>query len=266
MALITTEELKLWIEQNDTKFFETVFNFIDTHRGWRKGKLHTILGTASAGKSTLVRSVTADFIANTRNKQDIGIILSEETEIDFLTEFYRSKIEKLNRIHTFQELEQNFKTVNEYFNRLKIWIKQHDIKCLIYDNLTTSFAYMDRNANEQALVAKFLKQLAMELDIPVIAICHTGANVKENQKELITMNDIRGSKTIVNLSEFFYIMQVFYQGDKRHTTVSIKKHRGQDIGGNVFKLKYNSENRMFHGDVTLDWEAFELITKRGKRK
>lgn len=266
MALITPEELELWIEQNDTKFYETVFNFIDTHRGWRKAKLHTILGTASAGKSTLVRSITADWIANTRNKSDIGIILSEETEIDFLSEFYRGEFKYLERIHTFQELEQNFTTVKDYFNRLKIWIAEHGIKFLIYDNLTTSFAYMDRQANEQAIVAKYLKQLAMDLDIPVIAICHTGANVNENQKHLITMNDIRGSKTIVNLSEFFYIMQVFWKDDRRATTISIKKHRGQDIGGNVFKLKYNPQNRMFFGDVTLDWESFERLTKQGKRK
>lgn len=262
MASITPEEIKLLIEENQEWHYKTVFNFIDTHRGWRKGKLHTILGTASAGKSTLVRSITADWIANTGNKLDIGVILSEETEADFLTEFYRGEFKYVDRVHSFQELEQNFKSVSDYFHRLKIFIEQHNIKFLIYDNITTSFTYMDRPANEQAVVAKQLKKLAMELDIPVIAISHTGANTNENQTNLISMNDIRGSKTIVNLSEFFYIMQVFFNENIRYTTISIKKHRGQDIGGNIFLLKYNSDNRMFYSDNVLDYDAFELIVKK----
>lgn len=124
---------------------------------------------------------------------------------------------------------------------------------------------MDKPINVQSDVSIVLKKFASVKDIPLIIICHTGAQVTTNYNGLIEMNDIRGSKTIVNLSEFFYIMQTFNIGEKRFNTLRITKHRGQEVKNTMFMLYYYAKSRIFAKDEVVDFGKFkELFKQRNK--
>ena len=67
--------------------FSTRLSFLDEHKGLRKCCMHTILGRASGGKSTLVRTVIADLVENNPDIK-ISLWLSEESEMDYLANLW----------------------------------------------------------------------------------------------------------------------------------------------------------------------------------
>ena len=139
------------------------------------------------------------------------------------------------------------------------------LEILFLDNLTTSFCYMDRPISEQSIASKAIKELAIKHNIPIVVIAHTGADITENFPQMIEMNHIRGSKTIVNLAEFFYILQSFYVGTERHNILRISKHRGQEVSDRLYKLYYYSKFRLFGKDEILAFGALKEIFKQRNR-
>lgn len=256
---ITEEELAIWKSENKKIHFRTAFDFLNCHNSWRPGKLHVFLGVSHGGKSTLVRTLVADALHGNKNK--VGIVLSEESEIDFLVEMSESKFKQTKRLIIFEEMGRKFKSVDDYFNQLRLFIIENEIDILFIDNITTSYFYMDRSVSEQSYGSLKLKLIASELSIPFIPIAHTGANITENYSGLIEMNDIRGSKTIVNLAEFFYVLQSFFVGTKRYNLIKISKHRGQEVKSRDFQLFYFSSARMFGGDEKISFEKIKDIFK-----
>lgn len=258
MANITKEEIELWREEKLKTKFPSAFRFLNAHKGWREGKLHTILGVSHGGKSTLVRTIIIDAL---EGKNQVGIILSEESEIDFLIETSDSGFDKFDNLNIYEELSKDFSSASEYMSKVETFIIEYGIKILFLDNITTSFCYMDRKVGEQGIIAKAFKNLAIKYNIPIVIVAHTGAHVTEYYAGLIETNDIRGSKTIVNLSEFFYIMQSFFVGDQRHNTLRIAKHRGQVVMNRMYELYYYSKVKIFGKDELIQFKELKEIYK-----
>lgn len=263
--MITVEEIKEWQKEKEVRQFVTNFNFLRVHNGWRKGKIHTILGVSHGGKSTLTRTLVLDAVGNSDKPKKIGVVLSEESEVDFLTDIISAGVGDFSHFAIFGELEQNFNSVREYFTRLSKFVDENKIDILFYDNLTTSFTYMDRPVKEQSEVTKKLKSFAIDKNIPLVAIAHTGANVTENYSGIIEMNDIRGAKTIVNLSEFFYVMQSFYTGSDRYNTIKIAKNRGYNVTDRLYSLFYYPSKRIFGKDKLMHFDELQEIYKKRNR-
>lgn len=259
MVSITKEEIDLWkVEKRKTEFNST-FSFLKAHNGWKRGNVHTVLGVSHGGKSTLTRTLIIDALDS--GKRNVSVVLSEENEIDFLIELTDSGFGKYENLFVHEELDKTYLSVKEYLNRLEMFLIESQADILFLDNLTTSFCYMDRKVAEQSIVAKALKNLAIKLNIPIVVIAHTGANVTEHYAGMIEMNDIRGSKTIVNLSEFFYILQSFFVGDKRHNTLRIAKHRGQNVVDRMYELFYYPPVKIFGKDEMLKFADLKEIYK-----
>jgi hypothetical protein len=94
-----------------------------------------------------------------------------------------------------------------------------------------------------------------------VLIAHTGAQVTENMRRMIDQNDIRGSKTITNITQFTYLLQTFYILNKRIPTLRTQKHRGQLVEENYFQLFFNKETFIFTKDRTIDFEEFKRLFK-----
>ena len=118
---------------------------------------------------------------------------------------------------------------------------------------------------EQGERAKDIKQIAEKLQIPVVLIAHTGGLVTENMTRVIDQTDIRGAKGIVNISQFYYIMQSFTSSSFIFPTIRITKHRGQDVDHKLFAFRFNREQRCYETDFEISFNDFkERFKKRNK--
>jgi|GEM_PF-2086269 len=269
-AYMSETERKVLIAQSNKTVFPSNFAFLRSHNGYRNRCLHIVLGVAHGGKSTLVRTMLIDLLENIGEEKNIGLVLSEETRGEFLTEFYHSGYEneeKVTRFHILSELDMNSDRVNQdnFLDFVDFWATEKSLDILFIDNITTSMFYMDTSVRTQANMATKLKKIAANQGIPVVLVAHTGANVTENYSGFIEMNDIRGSKTINNLAQFYYIMQSFYVGDTRYNTVRIAKHRGQAVEDKFYLIDYSKKHRLFVKDQKVNFKRFKELWKERNR-
>lgn len=264
-ALIPKEDHEKLVEDERTIYNESDFRFLLSHNGLRPGCLHLFLGDAGAGKSTLVRSIVPDFVARNQEKNCL-VYLSEETEKEFIKDAGKNSFDGLGRVEVYSELtDSTIKDPDDVFKRMYHLYKEHRPDLLIYDNITTSKLYMDRDIKSQSEVAIRLKNMALFMKIPVVIFAHTGAEVTENLNRLISKNDIRGSKTIVNVAHFFYILQTFYVNENRFNTLRTLKHRGQHITESLFSLEFSEMGRRYTRDKAVDFSKFKELYKERNR-
>ena len=91
-------------------------------------------------------------------------------------------------------------------------------------------------------------------------IAHT--NTAEFANRFLNEMDIRGSKTIVNLTEFLYILQPISVGDRLFQFINIKKHRSQEVSGKYYRLFYNHDLSIFDKDIKVDFDNIKDIFKQ----
>ena len=77
---VTSYEMDQLLEESKHVKFNSAHGFLREHNGYRNGKLHLFIGTASSGKSTLVRSLILDAVSGLEKGKKIlrkvfGIIL-----------------------------------------------------------------------------------------------------------------------------------------------------------------------------------------------
>tara|TARA_Y100001937_G_scaffold13127_1_gene17141 strand:+ start:6908 stop:7756 length:849 start_codon:yes stop_codon:yes gene_type:complete len=252
---------------------ESKFAFLRAHNGLRKGNLHVMMGSSHSGKSTLVRSLLLDALDNNPDKT-VLLFLSEESTDDFLKEFAETGLrdeKMLQRLHVISALDG--KNISLY--ELKFMIKEIEPDLFFFDNLTTSDLYADCTPKEQTRLCNELKNLAKEIMIPFFLIVHTGKEIMDNMTRLIEMNDVRGSKSIVNIAEFFYIAQSFHTSEiQRYSrkevsridpTICIKKHRGENVTERLFYMNYCHKKRIYVSDKELEFSAFKEMFKNRNR-
>lgn len=258
----TPDQVNALLKNNNVFDFKTSLNFLLAHNGMRKNKMHLLIAPTSAGKSTLTRTIVYDFIKNNPDKK-ILIWLTEESKDEFKTAFYKMDTSKLNlqniKISSQIGIKANEKSIKYQIEEM---IDHYDIDLVLCDNITTAGEiYRDKNVETQSNTAAWLKDLVQKTTIFVIA--HT--NTKEFTDRLLDSNDIRGSKTIVNLTEFMYIMQPININNSLHQFLLIKKHRGQELNSRFFQLIYESKTQSFSKDIVADFKGLvELFRLRNK--
>lgn len=253
--------------ENKSFFHKTNFSFLKEHNGFRNGAMHLLLGSASGGKSTLRNTLMIDFLEANKEKI-IFLYLSEETLLDFERDL--ADCEKLrsvcDRIKIFSEQDslQDVSMQNEKASFLVDQVAMSGCDLFIFDNITTSILYGEDFKTQGQFVLD-LKARIQLLGIPVLVVAHTGAAVKTSGFDLIDQNDIRGSKTIVNISQFLYVMQTFAIQDHKVTTVRITKHRSFDVDNHFFMLRYKKEDRVYIFDLPLTFEEVNELYKKQNR-
>lgn len=245
-ARLAEGERKEKLAEQDNERFLSMWPMLRQQNGWRAGKLHTVIGPTGAGKSTFVRSLLLDFVL-TNPEHFAMVALSEETSEDFMVDFNRIpfKNDEPDRVLVLSEQDQNFKSFSEYAKHIELQISEVGIDLLVVDNLTTSEFYAEKKSDQQIIIAKFWKSLAQRMDIPVILIAHTSAEVTENYKALIVPEHIRGSKNVVNLSEFVYVLQPINIGSEKSLYLRVCKDRGQDVKDKIYRACYYESKRVY---------------------
>ena len=132
-----------------------------------------------------------------------------------------------------------------------------DIAIIFYDNITTSEFYCDIHPSEQSTFIWELKELISKVKKPLILVAHTASEISENTPRFISITDIRGSKTIANLVQFYYILQRFSIEDAFYPTLRILKHRGQTVKDTMYYLYYSKEKNIYYKDKKIDFNAIK---------
>jgi Fe-S cluster assembly ATPase SufC len=250
--------LKYKIDNNKT-YFDTSLGFLKCHKGIRPNKMHLLLAPTHAGKSTLARTIITDFIYKNKDKK-VLLILSEETKQDFESELSNAvdADDIISNIHVYSELSWLDESPEEMMNFITGFIELKGISLLFFDNLTTSRMYNDRSVKEQSQVSSWLKQITNK--VAVFAIAHTLGSDFNNR--LLDENDIRGSKTITNLTEFLYILQPIYVGDRIYQFINIKKHRSQEVKNKFFILTYSHDLKIFNQAQAISFDDIASVFRQ----
>lgn len=228
------------------------FAFLTAHDGLKPRKMHLLIAPTHSGKSTMTRSLLVDAMIMNPNKKFL-IWLTEETKEEFLVELKKCyPHEKLSgenlRIFSQQNYqEQDPQKIKGFIEQC---ITQGYCDFLFVDNITTSPIYMDKATKEQADIAMWFKGLSKKVGLFLIA--HTNNNDFNNR--LLDETDIRGSKTITNLTEFMYILQPIRVGDTLYQFLMIKKHRGEDVNGTFYRLNYDKKLYSFRDDLLVKFD------------
>jgi len=110
-------------------------------------------------------------------------------------------------------------------------VNLYDIKCLVIDNLQKMMRGSDTQYYQRlAETVSVLKDIAVDCKIPIVLIAHI---TKMNEdKQVITMHDVKGSSTIYQDSDMFLILQKI----KQKMFLSIDKNRMGQGGVHVEML------------------------------
>lgn len=263
---LTESEAKTLRSISKSQPHQSGFNFLNSHRGLRESKMHLLLGTPGSGKSTIVRSILIDFVRHNPTTP-VLIVLSEETTDELKEELAKTEYIEIDTSHVYviSEMETTSRSTSSLHMEIEHLIRAHGIRVLIYDNLTTSSTYNDITAREQFTVCQSIKRMTKEHYLATLLIAHTGAHVTDNWARLITENDVRGSKSITNLTEFLYIMQRFEITSTFYQTIRVIKHRGQSPMCKMYQLIYNRATSLYQSDRAINFQEFKDAYSRRNR-
>lgn len=259
----TNEEQSEFEASIKEKHFSSKFGFVNAHNGFRRGCMHLIVAGTGGGKSTLTRSLIRDIIFNKENDCTVALWLSEETVLEYKALFSMNATSHEKLLNTFTHSEQDDKECSEL--KFFEWMHFHSPDILIMDNITTSQFYMDKRPEAQAKFAIKLKESLKINKTAGIIIAHADSQQTHQKGGLLDVNNIRGSKTICNLTEFAYVIQTFTTAASRLTTIRVAKSRSQEVVHDLYFLNYDKITKSYLGDSPVEFKKFkEVFDARNK--
>lgn len=255
---------ELLADLGDTHF-KTRLLYLRAHNGFRRGSMHLFIGASGGGKSTLTRTVLLDILPNIKKKK-LLLWLSEETSKEFKTELAKTSIHKqdtvlMDSMHIVSEQNHPGFERQQFLNELINMILSGVYDFLILDNITTSELYNDTGVLDQGRTIKKIRAAILKANIPAVLVAHTGGEVTESTRRVISANDVRGTKTIINLCQFIYILQGINIKDRIFQTLRIVKNRGADVKDKMFSLVFNTKLFLFTNERVIDFETFKINFK-----
>jgi len=243
----------------DTMHIVTDIKWAKQHNGFRPGKMHVFLGASHAGKSTYVRTIIKDYFQN-NDTGFCGLWLSEESIQDFKEAVVDLNLPQRADICLELEAEIDLKSKKEIKEKLITFMDRHQPALFIIDNITTSACYEGADLNEAITILQDLKRAAHRNNTALIVVAHSRADIGEYNGRIIEPNDVRGTKSIVNLAQFYYVLQNFKINSHIYPTLRISKHRGYDretIKNIFWTSDYNTKTKTFDQTWFINWAEFK---------
>jgi len=238
--------------------------------GWQKSDLVILAARPAVGKTALALNLArnaamhptkptpvAFFSLEMSSAQLVARILSAESEI-WLEKISRGKMEDY-------EMQQLFK-IFEFRAKCRRLVQKHNVGLIIIDYLQLmSGGSENRNSNREqeiSTISRNLKQLAKELDIPILALSQLSREVEKRKdgNKMPQLSDLRESGAIEQDADMvmfiyrpeYYEMNAneFGESTKGETHVRIAKHRNGSL--ETIKLRAMLHIQKFADDGTLD--------------
>lgn len=243
--------------------FHSNLGFVNSTNGFRRGSMHLFIAGTGGGKSTLTRSLIRDLLFHKLNNPIISIWLSEETIQEYRTMFALGvpSADRLLNTNAYSEQEKQNTSEMHFFE----WIEMINPDVLIFDNITTSKLYEGKRPADQATFAQKLKNIIKKINCTGIIIAHADSQQTNQKGGLLDVNNIRGGKGIVNLTEFAYLVQTFSTSKAKYSTLRIAKSRSQEIVHDTYLLNFDPRTRSYTNDTAIPFEKFkEVYNERNK--
>ena len=245
--------------------------------GWKKGELIVIGGRPAMGKTALAISLVRNIAI--LNRTPIAYFSLEMSTVQFMNRFLSnvSNVE-INHAESYTKKEQALLdnaekiiedapiflddtpalSIQELRTKVSHLIREHQVKLIIIDYLqlmnASGMIYSNRE-EEVSVITRSLKALAMELDIPIIALSQL--NRRENCEGIDgkrpQLSDLRESRTIeqdadmicfIHRPEYYRIFQD-EKGNDLHgmAEIIVAKNRNGKMGDTL--LKFSSQIARF---------------------
>lgn len=243
--------------------FHSSMGFTNSTNGFRRGSMHLFIAGTGGGKSTLTRSLIRDILFHPKNNPIICIWLSEESIEEYRAMFAMGVPSHDRLLNTQAYSEQDKQDVKEF--HFFEWIEMHAPDVLIFDNITTSKFYEGKRPGEQATFAAKLKNVIKKVNCAGIIIAHADSQQTNQKGGLLDINNIRGSKTICNLTEFAYLVQTFKTPKHVYSTIRIAKSRSQNIVHDTYLLNFDARTRSYLSDTAIPFEKFKEVYNERNR-
>lgn len=260
---INDERIRELNKISDTVFNKSKFQMFNAHKGLRPGLLHLLIGMPGGGKSTFRNSVVFDFTEKNPGKK-VFIWLSEEKKIDFEKVVARDPELKnaMRNVYIYSEIEHRFHGSREaMINNLSEMVIKSDCDLFLFDNITTSRMY-GGGPDAQSEFCMDIKELFDGSKSVCLLFAHTSTHVSQGYKSLIDINDIHGSRAVVKLAEYQYILQSFHHEDTIHTTARIVKHRDQNVKNKMYYFHFDEKKRVYDFDGSMEFEYFKKLYEK----
>lgn len=245
--------------------------------GFEKGDLVIVAGRPGMGKTTFVIQMLTNML---RAKRSVIMLSLETTNLQmtrkiasnlvnipvkkFKTgELTPNDFEKVfDFIDTYKDSSFHFMpTKNPTLSNVKSYVRKISAKiiaknlpepeCLVIDYLSLMNYDNKTNNLAQALgdITKGLKQLALEMKIPIVLICQLNRNVEHRADKRPQMADLKDSGAIEQDADKILLLyrEDYYKTSKDEqnniTTIIIPKNReGNDKGNEEINLHYDSNS------------------------
>ena len=245
--------------------------------GWKKGELIVIGGRPAMGKTALAISLVRNIAI--LNRTPIAYFSLEMSTVQFMNRFLSnvSNVE-INHVESYTKKEQALLdnaekiiedapiflddtpalSVQELRTKASRLVREHQVKLIIIDYLqlmnASGMIYSNRE-EEVSVITRSLKALAMELDIPIIALSQL--NRRENCEGIDgkrpQLSDLRESRTVeqdadmicfIHRPEYYRIFQD-EKGNDLHgmAEIIVAKNRNGKMGDTL--LKFSSQIARF---------------------
>ena len=235
--------------------------------GMQNSNLIILAARPSVGKTTLAVNI-AQYIA-TREKLPVGLFSLEQSKDQLVDLMLASQADvDAWKITTGNLEEDDFEKISEAMGELAeapIYIDdtpgisimemrtkarrlqmESDLKLLVVDYLQLVHARnLENRVQEVSEISQALKNLARELDIPVIAISQLSRAVESRQAKIPQLADLRESGSIEQDADVVMFLYREDPEDTENITLSVAKHRNGPIG--EINLKFIGEKRRFYG-------------------
>lgn len=258
------DEMELIRKENSKILFPEVrFNFIREHNGLRPGKKHVVISTTGTGKSTIARTIVKD-CAKTH---PVLVYSSEEDRSDCIHLFDKSETPKeiTDNIHLLEEVNvlDKIKTsdYDSFFSIIAKNIIETGSKAFFFDNITTSDFYDCKSPAEQVRFSNKLSAMVKLLNVPAIIVAHSQSQIKDDQQTLIGAEDIRGSKSISNKAEYFYVYQrlkIHHDGNEIfYPIIRVVKSRLGNNTHDIYRLHFSYSKKEYYEDKKISFKEFK---------
>lgn len=257
-------EIRLHEQAGRVMHFGTRYRFLQAINGLRPGCIHGLLAPSSMGKSTLIRSIIAD----TSEIKKVGIILSEETPLEYSSGFERQG-EPICWENVKYASESNivsmYDTKEEQLDAIVSFAIENDIKALFWDNVTTGGILGDTvKPNQMAVLLDRLKKNLVLNQIALMFIAHTNKSVKTEQNFQFQGEDVRGSAQYFIRSDYFFTLQTKTKNDEKITFIKIAKNRFHQPKEAYYVLEFVTNK--YTRDLPVKYSKIQEIFEKEKKK
>jgi replicative DNA helicase len=235
--------------------------------GMQASNLLIIAARPSVGKTTLAVNMAQHMSA--KEKIPVGIFSLEQSKDQLVDLMLASQADvDAWRITTGNLEEEDFEKISEAMGELAdapIYIDdtpgisimemrtkarrlqmESDLKLLIVDYLQLCHGRnLENRVQEVSEISQALKNLARELDIPVVAVSQLSRAVESRQTKIPQLADLRESGSIEQDADVVMFLYREDPDDVENVKLSVAKHRNGPLG--EIDLKFVGEKRRFFG-------------------